>query len=29
VRNAHLRTEDELAQIATAGRGAVTFDLAE
>jgi len=29
VRNAHLRAEDELAQIATAGRGTVTFDLAE
>ena len=29
VRNAHLRTESELSEIATAGRGHVTFDLAE
>ena len=29
VRNAHQCTENELADIATAGRGHVTFDLAE
>jgi hypothetical protein len=29
VRNAHLRDEDELEAIAAAGRGHVTFDLAE
>ncbi len=29
VRNAHLRDEDELQAIAAAGRGHVTFDLAE
>ena len=29
VRNAHLRDEGELEQIAAAGRGHVTFDLAE
>ena len=29
VRNAHLRSEDTLAEIAAAGRGHVTFDLAE
>lgn len=29
VRNAQLRSEDELADIATVGRGHVTFDLAE
>ena len=29
VRNAHMRDEGELAKIAAAGRGHVTFDLAE
>jgi hypothetical protein len=29
VRNAYVRTEEEISQIATAGRGHVTFDLAE
>jgi len=29
LRNAQVRSEDELAEIATAGRGHVTFDLAE
>ena len=29
VRNAHLRSEDTLGEIAAAGRGHVTFDLAE
>ena len=29
VRNAHLRSEDTLEEIAAAGRGHVTFDLAE
>jgi hypothetical protein len=29
VRNAHLRNEGELEKIAAAGRGHVTFDLAE
>ena len=29
VRNAHLRDEGELEEIAAAGRGHVTFDLAE
>jgi hypothetical protein len=29
VRNAHLRSEHTLAEIAAAGRGHVTFDLAE
>ena len=29
VRNAHLRDEAELKKIAAAGRGHVTFDLAE